>query len=107
MDNKWEGFRKPNFGAPPQGYVPGLGRGATGFITRSDIGPAKIEAAAKPEVDDADYVESKYDAWSGYSAPLFSKKHMDDEDREAEELYNLIEERMDGRRREQREQRVK
>eukprot|EP00731_Ephydatia_muelleri_P010089 Em0005g675a len=26
--------------APP-GYVPGLGRGATGFTTRSDIGPAR------------------------------------------------------------------
>jgi hypothetical protein len=27
--------------APPPGYVPGLGRGATGFTTRSDIGPAR------------------------------------------------------------------
>ena len=25
----------------PQGYVPGLGRGASGFTTRSDIGPAR------------------------------------------------------------------
>jgi len=25
----------------PLGYVPGLGRGATGFTTRSDIGPAR------------------------------------------------------------------
>merc|ERR1712157_432067 len=25
----------------PVGYVPGLGRGATGFTTRSDIGPAR------------------------------------------------------------------
>jgi pre-mRNA-processing factor 6 len=34
--------KKPNFGPPPPGYVAGLGRGATGFITRSDIGPARI-----------------------------------------------------------------
>jgi len=27
--------------AAPPGYVPGLGRGATGFTTRSDIGPAR------------------------------------------------------------------
>ena len=27
--------------AAPLGYVPGLGRGATGFTTRSDIGPAR------------------------------------------------------------------
>ena len=26
---------------PPPGYVAGLGRGATGFTTRSDIGPAR------------------------------------------------------------------
>jgi hypothetical protein len=26
----------------PFNYVPGLGRGATGFTTRSDIGPARI-----------------------------------------------------------------
>lgn len=25
----------------PSGYVPGLGRGAAGFTTRSDIGPAR------------------------------------------------------------------
>lgn len=25
----------------PAGYVPGLGRGASGFTTRSDIGPAR------------------------------------------------------------------
>ncbi len=27
--------------AAPAGYVPGLGRGANGFTTRSDIGPAR------------------------------------------------------------------
>jgi pre-mRNA-processing factor 6 len=25
---------------PPKGYIPGLGRGAAGFTTRSDVGPA-------------------------------------------------------------------
>ena len=34
-----------DFGAPPPGYVPGLGRGASGFTTRSDIGPAQRAAA--------------------------------------------------------------
>jgi pre-mRNA-processing factor 6 len=28
-------------GQPPAGYIPGLGRGAVGFITRSDIGPSR------------------------------------------------------------------
>jgi len=26
---------------PPPGYVPGLGRGALGFVTRLDIGPSR------------------------------------------------------------------
>jgi hypothetical protein len=41
MTERWAP-KKPNFGAPPPGYVPGLGRGAVGFITRSDIGPARL-----------------------------------------------------------------
>jgi pre-mRNA-processing factor 6 len=35
----------------PQGYIPGLGRGASGFTTRSDIGPAR--AAVKLDDDKA------------------------------------------------------
>lgn len=27
---------------PPPGYIPGAGRGAVGFMTRSDIGPARV-----------------------------------------------------------------
>ena len=36
--------QKVNFNAipTPSNYVPGLGRGATGFTTRSDIGPARM-----------------------------------------------------------------
>ena len=39
MSEQWVP-KKPNFGPPPPGYVPGIGRGATGFVTRSDLGPA-------------------------------------------------------------------
>eukprot|EP00955_Chlamydomonas_euryale_P091186 364602-Chlamydomonas_euryale.AAC.12 len=34
----------------PAGYVPGLGRGASGFTTRSDIGPARAATAVKDKV---------------------------------------------------------
>jgi len=34
------------FGEPPKGYVPGLGRGAAGFTTRSDIGSGAGPAGA-------------------------------------------------------------
>ncbi len=40
MADRWAP-KKPNFGSPPPGYIAGLGRGATGFITRSDVGTAR------------------------------------------------------------------
>ena len=36
-------------GQPPANYIAGLGRGATGFTTRSDIGPSR-QAALEPAV---------------------------------------------------------
>ena len=32
---------RTDFGRPPKAYIPGAGRGAVGFTTRSDIGPAR------------------------------------------------------------------
>ena len=36
----------------PKGYVAGLGRGAAGFVTQSDIGPAKARPTTAAEDDD-------------------------------------------------------
>jgi hypothetical protein len=68
----------------PLGYVPGLGRGATGFTTRSDIGPAREtgdisdERHAPPnkrkEEDDDDEIDlndSNFDEEFGYGGSLF------------------------------------
>ena len=44
-NNNMSSFR-PGASAPPKDYVPGLGRGAAGFQTRSDVGPAVGPAAA-------------------------------------------------------------
>ena len=38
-------FKKPNWGPPPENYIAGLGRGASGFVTRADFGPAKVGVA--------------------------------------------------------------
>lgn len=47
MENKekkiWPNVRT-DFGKPPPDYVPGQGRGAIGFITRLDIGPANMKS---------------------------------------------------------------
>ena len=111
----------------PAGYVAGVGRGATGFTTRSDIGPARdtdappmaeamASAAAavpakKARTDDdeddrqpetEDYNDSNYDAFEGYGERLFSKDPYDKDDEEADEVYHAVDMRMDERRRVQR-----
>jgi hypothetical protein len=34
-------YGEQRWGKPPPGYIPGLGRGAVGFTTRLDVGPAR------------------------------------------------------------------
>ncbi len=99
---------KRNFNAvpPPTNYVAGLGRGASGFTTRSDIGPAR--AAGEDDDDKEDYSESNYDQFSGYSGSLWkSSDPYDHDDREADEIYDTIDKRMDDRRKSRREQRLR
>ena len=65
--------------APP-GYVPGMGRGATGFTTRSDIGPArdandisderhknfsKGKGGERPPDEEEDLNDNNYDEFNG------------------------------------------
>lgn len=109
-------FRPPNrdfIGKPaPPGYVAGIGRGATGFTTRSDIGPAREAtgrgagpsrgADAGPSRRGADnddnedeYLnESNYDEFAGYRGSLVSKDPYDKDDEEADKTYEGIDERM-------------
>lgn len=58
--------------AAPSGYVAGVGRGATGFTTRSDIGPARDSTEIPME--------------EKLAAPTALKKPRDDDDGEAEDL---------------------
>ena len=80
--------KKPNFGPPPPGYVPGVGRGATGFVTRSDLGPAartaNLVAVKQSEADEAAYSDNKYNSWEGYRGALFGKEQLDEEDKQAD-----------------------
>ncbi|KAK2076843.1 hypothetical protein QBZ16_005070 [Prototheca wickerhamii] len=91
---------------PPPGYVAGLGRGASGFTTRSDIGPSMPAPEAQAENKEDD--ESKFDEFLGNDAgALAATGAYDDEDREADEVWEKLDERMDERRKAQREQRMK
>lgn len=81
---------------PPAGYIPGLGRGATGFTTRSDLGTSKMPSRLrmhdyKPRehkhpvriTDDNTLKESS--SKTGYS---------DDEDNEADRIYTAIDQKL-------------
>ncbi|CAL5342579.1 unnamed protein product [Camellia sinensis] len=122
---------------PPPNYVAGLGRGATGFTTRSDIGPARAapdlpdrsattiggagpagvgrgrgkgagEEEEEDETDDKGYDENqKFDEFEGNDVGLFASAEYDDEDREADAVWDAIDKRMDLRRKDRREARLK
>ena len=92
----------PNFGKPPAGYVPGLGRGAAGFTTRSDIGsgagPAGAAAAAaggtgsrSAELRAAKKAMQQQQQQGGAAS---SSSQFADEDAEADAVYSAIDERM-------------
>lgn len=102
--------------APP-GYVAGIGRGATGFTTRSDIGPAREPAfvrsqgepvastssgalarrAADNEDEEEDLNESNYDEFAGYGGSLFKGDPYDNDDAEADKIYTEIDKHIDER----------
>jgi len=83
----------------PINYVAGLGRGATGFTTRSDIGPAR----AAPEEAKADLSESNFDKFNGYGESLFDTMPYDEDDEAADTVWNEVDLKMDERRRSRRE----
>lgn len=94
--------------APPN-YVAGLGRGATGFTTRSDIGPAResgleadpTQTAGKEEGDDDDERFQDPDNEVG----LFSTAPYEEDDEEADRVWDMIDAKMDERRKARREAR--
>ncbi|WCJ22718.1 Pre-mRNA-processing factor 6 [Euphorbia peplus] len=114
---------------PPANYVAGLGRGATGFTTRSDIGPARDtpylpelsapgigrgrgkpgdDEYADDDVEDKGYDENqKFDEFEGNDVGLFASAEYDDDDREADAIWEEIDKRMDSRRKDRREARLK
>ncbi|KAK7609633.1 pre-mRNA splicing factor [Phyllosticta paracitricarpa] len=112
----------------PENYVAGLGRGATGFTTRSDLGPAR-EGPSEEQIKEA---LAKRAAQLGQAPPtaygasakeededderfqdpenevgLFAGGTYDRDDDEADRIYQEVDERMDKRRKARREAREK
>ncbi|TKA77309.1 hypothetical protein B0A49_03278 [Cryomyces minteri] len=112
----------------PENYVAGLGRGATGFTTRSDLGPAREgpsedqikEALAKraaqlgaapptaygaPEKKDHDDDDEDRYQDPDNEVGLFANGSYDRDDDEADRIFQEVDEKMDKRRRARREAR--
>ncbi|KAL4917452.1 PRP1 splicing factor, N-terminal-domain-containing protein [Aspergillus aurantiobrunneus] len=118
----------------PENYVAGLGRGATGFTTRSDLGPARegptpeqIQAAlakraqllgaapptaygasrekGKGEEKPADEEDDERFQDPDNEVGLFAYGQFDQEDDEADRIYREVDEKMDRRRKVRREAR--
>lgn len=106
----------------PENYVAGLGRGATGFTTRSDLGPARegpseeqIKAAVAKrsaqlgltegkETDGNDEDESRFQDPDN-EVGLFAGGIYEKDDEEADRIWKDIDDRMAKRRQKQREAR--
>lgn len=106
----------------PENYVAGLGRGATGFTTRSDLGPAR-EGPSEDQIKEAlakraaalgnapptaygvpDKKKEEDDDDERFQDPenetgLFASGNYDRDDDEADRIYQDVDERMDKRRR--------
>ncbi|GJE91643.1 pre-mRNA-splicing factor prp1 [Phanerochaete sordida] len=95
----------------PASYVAGLGRGASGFTTRSDIGPARegpsAEVVAEAQArrgEEPDYDPDQFqDPDNEYG--LFAGTTYEADDEEADKIYEQVDENMDARRRARREAR--
>lgn len=104
----------------PENYVAGLGRGATGFTTRSDLGPAREgpsedqikealakraaalgfgdAAGAKKGGDDDENDDSERYQDPDNEVGLFAGGVYDKDDDEADRIYREVDEKMDRRR---------
>ncbi|KAF7301491.1 TPR-REGION domain-containing protein [Mycena indigotica] len=95
----------------PASYVAGLGRGASGFTTRSDIGPARegpsaeviAEAQARRGEEAEVDPEQFQDPDNEYG--LFAGTTYEQDDEEADKIYQQVDDAMDARRKVRREAR--
>ncbi len=73
------------WGPAPPGYVPGRGRGATGFV-----GGVSRDEVDRDDENNTDLSEANFDSFSGYGGSLFSRGTFDKDDDEADMLYNHV-----------------
>lgn len=90
---------------PKVGYIAGLGRGASGFTTASDIGPARSGPAAAPAKEAGEETENAEEQFGDPDdeTNLFAGTVYEADDAEADDIWDSVEARMEGRRKARRE----
>lgn len=93
------------FGPPPKNYIPGVGRGAAGFTTRSDVGPAAAVVGAGSGSRSAEaraaVLRQQNEDLEDVDIPTTvaaTGGQYDDDDDEADNVWAAIDERMKQRR---------
>lgn len=74
---------------------------------QSSSQPGKEPEPTELEDDDEDLNDNNYDEFNGYGGSLFSKDPYDKDDEEADQIYDSIDKRMDEKRKEYREKKLK
>lgn len=87
-----------SFGQAPEGYVPGAGRGLSGQFGN------KVADEDK-DGNKEDLGDSNYSEFFGYGGSLFGDTPYEQDDKEADLIWEAVDDRMDGRRKERREAR--
>ncbi|BGP26159.1 pre-mRNA-processing factor 6 [Rhodotorula toruloides] len=90
--------------APPPSYVAGAGRGAQGFTTRSDIGPAREQVQEDEGPKEEEYNPDQFQDPENETG-LFAGTVYEADDEEADRIYEAVDAKIDERRRARREQR--
>ncbi|KAH9173056.1 PRP1 splicing factor, N-terminal-domain-containing protein [Lactarius sanguifluus] len=85
----------------PASYVAGLGRGASGFTTRSDIGPAREGPSAEVIAE----AQARRGEEPDVDPEQFQDPDNEPDDEEADKIYDDVDRTMDSRRRARREAR--
>ena len=86
--------------AAPAGYVAGMGRG---------LGDRPVPKEDQPSAGgpkEGDLNDTNYDQFSGYGGALFHDTPYEEDDAEADRIYDAIDERMDSRRKRRREEKL-
>lgn len=103
-------FRRLN--NPPKNYIPGLSRGDTGFITRTDIssretqkreGDKLIELQKQLQnrsanaTDPVNFNDENYDKWQGFINFKLNNDNADDEDIEADKIFAKVDKALESK----------